>query len=63
MKNKISTSILVKEHKVGILRINDIDYISLTDLAMYDNEEKPSDTIIHWMSNISTYNYISLWKN
>ena len=30
---KVTTEIIVKENRVGILRINNVDYISLTDLA------------------------------
>ncbi len=37
MKNNISTIISVQENEIGILRVNDIDYISLTDLAKYQN--------------------------
>ncbi|MBR2998461.1 KilA-N domain-containing protein [Candidatus Saccharibacteria bacterium] len=36
--------------------------ISLTDLARYSNPEKPSDVIVHWLSNKSTFNYIGLWE-
>ena len=34
-KELIKTEIIVKENKVGILRIGNINYISLTDLAKY----------------------------
>ena len=34
---KVTTEIIVKENIVGILRINNVDYISLTDLAKYQN--------------------------
>ena len=33
--------IIVKENRVGILRINNVDYISLTDLAKYQNSSDP----------------------
>jgi len=38
---KVKTEIEVKNQKVGIMRINDIDYISLTDLARYADREEP----------------------
>ena len=44
------------------MRINDIDYISLTDLAKYSNPENPANVIIHWMSNKGTFDYIGLWE-
>ena len=44
------------------MRINDIDYISLTDLAKYSNSENPANVIIHWMINKGTFDYIGLWE-
>lgn len=44
------------------MRINDIDYISLTDLAKYSNPENPANVTIHWMSNKGTFDYIGLWE-
>ena len=61
-QNNLTTSIVVKENEVGIMRVGDVDYISLTDLAKYSSSEKPSDVIVHWMSNKSTFNYIGLWE-
>ena len=62
MENKIKSTIIVKEQKIEVLRINDTDYISLTDLAKYSNSENPANVIIHWMSNKGTFNYIGLWE-
>ena len=58
----IKTNIEVSNNIIGILRINNIDYISLTDLAKYSNRENPANVIIHWMSNKGTFNYIGLWE-
>lgn len=33
------------------MRVGDIDYISLTDLAKYQNEDELSGVIRNWMSN------------
>lgn len=63
MKNNlIKTEIDVNNNVIGILRIGEIDYISLTDLARYSNPEKPANVIIHWMSNKGTCDYIGLWE-
>ncbi len=63
MKNNIiKTEIDVKNNKIGIMRIVDVDYISLTDLAKYSNPDNPANVIIHWMSNKGTYDYIGLWE-
>ena len=47
---------------VNIIRIGDIDYISLTDLARYKNPVSPGDTIIKWMSNKSSFDFYCLWE-
>lgn len=62
MKNNISTIISVQENEIGILRVNDIDYISLTDLAKYQNPEDPSFVIKDWIRRIKTIEYIGLWE-
>lgn len=35
MNNKIKTTMNVKDNLINVIRINNIDYISLTDLARY----------------------------
>ena len=32
-KDLVTTEIVVKENKIGILRVGNVNYISLTDLA------------------------------
>ena len=44
------------------MRINDIDYISLTALAKQANYENPSGVIRNWMSNKNSFDYYSLWE-
>ncbi len=46
-KELIKTEIKVNNNKIGILRIGNTDYISLTDLAKYSNPENPANVIIH----------------
>ena len=62
MKNEISTIMDVKETKVRILRVNDIDYISLTDIAKYQDAMEPAIVIFNWMSNRDSFNFYSLWE-
>ena len=62
MNNKIATKINVKDKLIGFMRINDKDYISLTDLARYKNESNPGDVIIKWMSNKSSFDFYCLWE-
>ena len=44
------------------MRVNDVDYISLTDLAKYSNPEDPSGVIRNWMSNKDSFYFYSLWE-
>ena len=62
MKSEISTVIKVKENKISILRVNGVDYISLTDLAKYQNVSDPSGVIRNWMSNKDSFDFYSLWE-
>ena len=39
-KEIIKTDIIVKEHTIGVMRVGDVDYISLTDLAKFKDEER-----------------------
>lgn len=39
-------------------KVNNIDYISLTD----KNPDNPSDAVIKWMSNKSSFDFYSLWE-
>ena len=62
MNNNIKTEIIVKEHKVSVIKINNQEYISLTDLARYANAEDPSGVIRNWMSNKNSFEFYSLWE-
>ena len=60
MNNKIiKTKLKVKDNLINVMRINNTDYISLTDLARYKNSENPGDVIIKWMSNKSSFDFYS----
>ena len=58
----IKTKLKVKDYLINVMRINNTDYISLTDLARYKNSENPGDVIIKWMSNKSSFDFYSLWE-
>lgn len=56
------TTIKVKENDVKIMKVNNEDYISLTDLARYKNPNNPGDVIIKWMSNKNSFDFYTLWE-
>ena len=45
MNEKIITKMHVKDNLVKVMRVNGVDYISLTDLASYINPNDPSGVI------------------
>ena len=61
-KELISTQMNVNNTLINIMRVKDIDYISLTDLARYKNPLTPGDVIIKWMSNKSSFDFYCLWE-
>ena len=54
--------IQVNNNSIKIKRIHNVDYISLTDLAKYVNEDDPSGVIRNWMSNKNSFAFYSLWE-
>ena len=62
VKDNIKTDIIVKEQKINVLRIDNKDFISLTDLARYANPEEPKIPIYAWMRNKDVIAYLGLWE-
>ena len=62
MKGLITSELLVKDKKVRVIRINNQDYISLTDLARYADSEEPKIPIQNWMRNKDVILYLGLWE-
>ena len=61
-KDSVITEMNVNDNKVSIMRVNNTDYISITDLAKYANPEDPSGVIRNWMSNQNSFAFYSLWE-
>jgi hypothetical protein len=62
-KKLVKTEIDVIDNKIGIMRIGDVDYISLTDLARYADAEEPRLPIRDWMRNKEVISYLGLWES
>ena len=62
-KDLVKSEINVIDTKIGIMRIGDIDYISLTDLARYADAEEPRLPIRDWMRNKEVISYLGLWES
>lgn len=62
-KKLVKTEIDVIDNKIGIMRIGNVDYISLTDLARYADAEEPRLPIRDWMRNKEVISYLGLWES
>ena len=58
----VNTEMIVKDTKVNVMRMGRINYISLSDLAKYQNSKDPSFTVKNWLRKITTIDYIGLWE-
>lgn len=61
-KNVIKTEMYVENNIVNVMRVNNVEYISLTDLARYANPEEPKIPIQTWMRNKDVISYLGLWE-
>ena len=59
----VKTKLNVINNRVSVMRVNNIDYISLTDLARYANPEEPKIPIQTWMRNKNVVAYLGLWES
>jgi hypothetical protein len=60
MKNTTEVSVL--SETVRIQRIDQEDFISLTDIAKYRNPDSPADMIKNWLRSRSTIELLGLWE-
>ena len=56
-------NIIVKEKVINITGSGDDDYVSLTDLAKFLNEDDPRYPIQNWMRLKDTIDFIGLWES
>ena len=62
MKELIKIEMNVNNKKIGVMRIGNEEYISLTDLARYANPEEPKVPIQTWMRNKDVISFLGLWE-
>ena len=61
-KKNMTLEIIVNEQKIGVLVIDNKEYISLTDLARYADADEPRYPIQNWMRNKDVTSYLGLWE-
>lgn len=61
--NNIILTINVNNNEVSVMRVNNEDYISLTDLARYADNDDPRLPIQNWMRNKDVILFLGLWES
>ena len=61
-KELIQTQMNVNNRQVRVMRVDNVDYTSLTDFVKYQNENDPSGVIRNWMSNKNSFDFYNLWE-
>lgn len=54
--------LIVQDTFVSLTRVNDDDYISLTEIARVRNPVEPKDVVKNWLRNRATFEYLGLWE-
>ena len=62
-KENIKAQMIVRNQVINVLRIDNKEFISLTDLARYADEDDPRYPIQNWMRNKDVISYLGLWES
>lgn len=54
--------LLVQQTIVTLTRVNNSEFISLTDIARVKNSSEPKDVVKNWLRSRSTIEYLGLWE-
>lgn len=58
-----NNEIVVKGINVNYKKINEEDYISLTDIAKRKNPDAPADVVKNWFRTYSAIEYMAIWES
>ena len=62
MPSKKKSTVHVQGSSVNVMRQNESDYISLTDIAKSKNAKHPDDLIRNWLRNRNTLELLGIWE-
>ena len=57
------SNLTVKEFAIRTLKVNEIDYICISDIAKQKNPIEPKDVVKNWMRLKNTLEYLGLWEH
>jgi len=52
----------VKNTEITIIKKDNADYISLTDIAKVKNQDDANGVIANWLRNRNTIEYLGIWE-
>ena len=55
-------NLIVKDSEIKTLKVGDIDYICITDIAKQKNPLEPKDVVKNWLRSKNTLEYLGLWE-
>jgi len=58
----MSRKIEVLSREVRLARVSDQDYVCMTDIARYKNEDASDDLIRNWLRNRNTVEFLGIWE-
>ena len=58
----IKIELNVINNKIGIMRVGNIDYISITDLARYKDKDRTDYIIQNWMRTTNSLLFLGTWE-
>jgi hypothetical protein len=61
-KKPTSCTILVRGTEIAVIRRDEEDFISLTDIAKSRNPDHPDDLIRNWLRNRNTLELLGIWE-
>lgn len=62
-EKQMKKEVVVKGINVNYKKINQEDYISLTDIARRKNPDSPADVVKNWFRTYSAIEYMAIWEN
>ena len=57
-----SKNFTVRNREISLLNFQDMDFISLTDIAKYRSQYDPTAIISNWIRGASTISFLGLWE-
>ncbi|MEM6804259.1 MAG: KilA-N domain-containing protein [Bacteroidota bacterium] len=58
----MSEKIHIEGKEISIKRVNEQDYISLTDMSNWDDSEYSRNRIANWLKNRNTLDFLTIWE-